>query len=393
MTIRTIIITAIMALGLSASAQYKSVVYDLEKNFFNEGQPLPFETHIMLNGQVPSNVDLIELQIMKGGDIDGVPLYRGEWKRTSLNQTIFNLPVNYKLRQNNEYGLKISYYLGITSEEKSALYRILGTSVMTYLDQSVSIKGNDIKMSKSSKKVHEDLDAIVGQGLLFYQNDLAYEFPGFSDIIEEKLKEFEQLNLKENKFYQFRLKEDSTYNKRFENHAFFQKNMNELKKLIDSELIAYINTVSYVTAEVKKVDSYATEKGQFILPVNIGYGAIYNSGGFENLSYGQSSYLGLSFPLGNSALKSNLLSNSSIYLGAYLSNFDDENGEEITGPFIGRPLFLGVGTRAFKLLRANVGVTALQKDASESNFDVSQIYVRPSINLSFELGLWIGQLK
>jgi hypothetical protein len=162
---------------------------------------------------------------------------------------------------------------------------------------------------------------------------------------------------------------------------------------VDAELIAYLNTVSYVTAEVKKVNNYATEKGQFILPVNIGYGAIYNSGGFDSLSYGQSAYVGLSFPLGNSAFKSNILSNSSISFGAYLSNFDDENGEEITGPFIGRPLFLGVGTRAFKLLRVNAGVTALQKNSSDSNFDVSEIYLRPSINLSFELGVWIGQLK
>jgi len=169
--------------------------------------------------------------------------------------------------------------------------------------------------------------------------------------------------------------------------------MNDLKKLIDAELIAYLNTISYLTAEVKKIESYATEKGQFILPVNVGYGAIYNSGGFDSLSYGQSPYVGLSFPLGNSAFKSNILSNSSISFGAYLNNFNDENGEEITGPFIGRPIFLGVGTRAFKLLRINAGVTALQKDASDSNFDVSQIYLRPSININFELGLWIGLLK
>jgi len=111
--------------------------------------------------------------------------------------------MNFKLRQNNEYDFKISYFFAITPNEKSALYRTLGSSVMTYIDQSVSINGNDIKMSKNYKKVHDDLDALVYQGLKFYQNDLAYEFPGFSDIIKEKLKQFEDLNLKKSKFYQF----------------------------------------------------------------------------------------------------------------------------------------------------------------------------------------------
>ncbi len=388
-----ILLTLVFLAVSHVEAQYKTVVFDLEKNFFNEGQPLPFETHLMMNGEVPKDVDLIELQIYKGGKIDGDPLYGGHWKRTKIDQSKFSLPLNYKLRENSEYGFEISYYFSITSDEKSALYRTLGTSVMTYIDQSVSIKGNDIKLSKNHCKVLNDLDAIVIQGLQFYRNDLAYEFPGFSDIIKDKIKQLEQLNLKESKFYQFTSKEDSTYSKRSEHYIYFQNNLNQLKKLVDAELIAYLNTISYVTAEVKRVEDYSTERGQFILPVNLGYGAIYNSGGFDSLSYGQSPYVGVSFPLGHSAFRSKILSNSSVSFGAYLQNFNDETGQLVTGPFIGRPLFLGVGTRAFKLLRINAGVTALQKDSGNGNFDVSKVYLRPSINISFELGLWVGMLK
>jgi len=67
MIFRALLSCAMVILLTSANAQYKTVVYDLEKNFFNEGQPLPFETHIMLNGQVPNNVDLIEVEVRKGG--------------------------------------------------------------------------------------------------------------------------------------------------------------------------------------------------------------------------------------------------------------------------------------------------------------------------------------
>lgn len=393
MNYRFLLTCIFSAVVLSMSAQYKTVVYDLEKNFFNEGQPLPYETYIMLNGQVPTDISMIELDIYKGGRVDGTPLFKSNWKKTNMDQTTFNLPVNYKLRQNNEYGFVLSYYYDITPDEKSALYRTLGTTVMTYIEQSVAIKGNDITMSKSHSKVHEDLNSIVIQGLQFYQNDLDYAFPGFSDIVKEKLKAFEQMNLKESKFYQFKTKKDSTYNKLEENHEYFQVRLNELKKLIDSELVAYLNTISYLTAEKKTITDYSTEKGQFILPINVGYGAIYNSGDFDNFSYGSSPYVGLSFPLANASLKSNILSNTNIAFGAYLNNFDDEDGAEVTGPFIGRPIFLGVGARAFKFFRLNAGVTALQKDAVDSNFDVNEIYLRPSINLNFEIGVWAGQLK
>jgi hypothetical protein len=389
----SLLIALAVCLSFSLSAQYKTVVYDMEKNFFNEGQMLPFETYLMVNGHVPADVSLINMEIHPSGLIDSEFLYSATWKKSMPDETTFNLPLNYKLRQNSKYGIVVSYFYDITPKEKSALYRTLGSTVMSYIDQSVSIKGNDIHLSKNYKQLHSDLNSIVVQGLRFYDNDLQYPFPGFSEITKEKLKEFEKLNLNESKFYQFTSKEDSTYNKNKENYTYFQTRLGELKKLVDSELIAYINTVSYVMAEKKSITDYSTEKGQFILPVNLGYGAIYNSGNFDDFSYGSSPYVGLSFPLANASLKGNLLSNMNIAFGAYLNNFNDENDKEVTGPFIGRPLFLGVGARAFKFLRFNAGVTALQKDGLDPTFDVNQIYLRPSVNLNFELGVWIGQLK
>lgn len=393
MTNKLILSLLIFQIVLNVQAQYSNVRYDREKNYFNEGQELPFESYIMLNGEVPKEIELIEVSIHKSGRIDESALYSTIWRKANVDQSVFNLPLNYKLRQNNLYGFRIGYYYRLTPEEKITLYNSIGSSVMTFIDQSIKIKGNEIEIVKGSKTLKTFLDEIVNQGLHFYRNDLSYKFPGFSEIIDLKLKDLEKMNLKENKYYQIKAKSDSTYDKKSENYKFFKSHLTEFKKMVDSELVAYINTLSYVVAEVKEIDKYKTQRGQFILPVNIGYGAIYNSGSFDELSYAGSPYVGLSFPLANSALKSNILSKSSISVGAYINNFNNEDEMEISGPFVNRPLFIGVGSKALQFFRINAGATILQESNVSSTFSVEKLYLRPSININFELGLWIGQLR
>jgi hypothetical protein len=47
-------------------AQYATVNFDLEKNYFNEGQPLPAGKNLMFTGIIPEGVSRIEIDIYAG---------------------------------------------------------------------------------------------------------------------------------------------------------------------------------------------------------------------------------------------------------------------------------------------------------------------------------------
>ena len=56
---------AILGIVCMSFGQYAPVSYDVEKNYFNEGQALPAERPLMFTGQVPSAVDIIEISIFR----------------------------------------------------------------------------------------------------------------------------------------------------------------------------------------------------------------------------------------------------------------------------------------------------------------------------------------
>ena len=46
--------------------QHQAVSFDYEKASFNNNQPLPAESHILVQGDVPKNVTIIELSVFDG---------------------------------------------------------------------------------------------------------------------------------------------------------------------------------------------------------------------------------------------------------------------------------------------------------------------------------------
>jgi hypothetical protein len=393
MKFKNLLLLVALFSAMSSFGQYKSVVYDLEKNYFDQGQELPIESFIMLSGGLPIGIEMVQVNVHRSGQLLCEPLSTSKWKKTESGQRQYEMPINYKLKQNSDYGFVIEYYYPITQNERQTLFEDLNSLVMSYIDQSFVIKGNSVSTYKKDKKIQASLEGIVLDGTRFYQNDLDYAFPGFSEIVAERIELMADLSLKDNKFYDFKSKKEDDFSKEEQNFGYYTQRIDELKSMMRAELAAYLNTINYVLAERKTISSYPTEKGQYILPVNLGYGGIYNSGDLADLSYGSSPYVGLAFPLANSALKSNILSNMSVSFGMYFQGFDDENGVYVSGPLIDKPLFLGLGTRAFKLVRINAGVTALQKDPDVNNVNISEIYFRPSVNISLEIGLWLGLTK
>lgn len=387
---RQLIATALLlAMGSSlAFAQYKAVNFDYEKNYFNQGQALPAEDYFMVSGAVNSGIDLVRVEVHRGGKVaKDKPLYVSTWKRSFANtgQT-FELPMNYKLRGNSEYDFVLQTYRKATATEKDNLKQILNSSLDAYVDGIISIERRRLAIDKPAGAMVSDMNDIVRSGTQFYVNKINFEFPGFSDIIKNKIKQIKDAKLRKGLF-NFSKKEAE--NRREARRMYGEKLIGELKTALHTELEQLVNTEMMVLSDQKEIADYPTEKTRHVLAVNAGYGGVYFSGGFNDLAYDSAPYVGLSFPLGKAAMSKPFWRNTSISAGAFLSNFTDEFGNEVTGPIFGRPYYVGLGYRVFQFVRINAGATFLE-NSTNTNLDISNISVKPFVGVSAELNLWMG---
>lgn len=370
---------------LTLNAQYKSVQYDYEKNWLGENQPLPAESQWMLNGLMPDGVDMVELELFGSNDLDKKPLFSSDYRTApGFQERRFSIPVNYMLKGNNEYTLRINYFRPAAPFEIEQLKVMIGEAVSSYLTMSVRSERNSVTLSKHPRLMRQELDQIVEKGLELYRNRTGLDFPGFSDLIYNKLQQVDDLSLRKARFNIFRNEDDNEQTLKV---AFFQQNLEELKLMSMQEVDQYLGNDFLVLADSRVIPNYSTEKTRGTLPINFGYGGVYNKGGFEDLSYDSAPYAGVSFPFGNPALSSKFFSNSSISAGVFLTNFDFGDDKEITGPLIGRPIYLAYGYKTAYFLRLNAGMTILQ---NENSSESSTIFIRPFVGLSIELNLWLG---
>lgn len=381
-------IATFLCLGMSAFGQYKAVNFDYEKSYFNQGQPLPAEDYFMVAGAINTGIDLVEVEVHRSGRMEkNKPLYSTTWKRSFANvgQT-FELPMNYKLRGNSEYDFVINTYRKASQTEKDNLKQILNSSLDAYVDGIISIERRRLAIDKPAGGMISDMNDIVRNGTQFYVNKINFDFPGFSDIIKNKIKQIRDAKLRKGLF-NFSKKEAES--RRDARRMYGEKLMGELKTALHTELEQMINTEMMVLSDKKEVRDYPTEKTRNVLAINAGYGGVYFSGGINDLAYDSAPYVGLSFPLGKAAMSNAFWRNTSVSVGAFLDNFTDEFGNEVTGPIFGRPYYVGLGYRAFQFIRINAGATFLENSAN-TTIDISNISVKPFVGVSAEINLWMG---
>ena len=99
-------------------------------------------------------------------------------------------------------------------------------------------------------------------------------------------------------------------------------------------------------------------------------------------------YVGISFPLSRNENR-RFWYNSSLSLGAFLGDLEDEGGREISGPFVGVPTYAAYGYRLVSFLRLQAGAVFLESDDAVPGFD-SDFEVRPFVGLSAELNVWFN---
>lgn len=368
-----------------ANAQFKSVQYDYEKNWFGENQDLPAETPWMLSGILPPDISMVAVEIYGSDNRSKPPLHTAVWsKSVDGDQPSFFVPVNYSLRSNSAYTIEIKYFRDVTQIEKDNLKQDVYNAVRSYLELNIVASNNNVELKKNPKTMMKDLDKLMNDGLVLFRSNLNVDFPGFSGLVEDQLENMDELKLKSGKFNILKKDDDESNNN--VKIKYFKEQLENLQKVVKREIDQYLSYNLSVVEISRVVDNYKTEKTRTVIPINVGYGAVHNAGGFdEKIDYDSSPFAGISFPLANPNFAGKFWSNSSISAGVFFNNFQFESEREYTGPLVERPFYLAYGYKTAYFLRFNVGATLLE-DVNGGG----TLFVRPFVGVSIEINMWLG---
>ncbi|MCB9347275.1 MAG: hypothetical protein H6573_07130 [Lewinellaceae bacterium] len=383
-------LSALLLLFLnSAGAQYATVNFDYEKARFGENQPLPSETPIVFTGPITADIDIVEIRIYSPkGKEKRDPLTLADWKRPKdkSGATNFNVLVNYKLRASKKYDIEVTYFRPISEKERQALTGRLSQTIDTYIDSQAESGGKSISFESSSKKMLNEMNELAASILSSYRRRSDEPIPTFSELVKMKIEQVESVK--------FEKAEEAGASQA--SAAKMQQRaqlIEELRELTSMEVKAMSGTNLLIFADSRYVEDYQTEDKAGYFSLNAGYGGVYLGGNLENLEYGTSPYLGLSFPLSTSTIAPRFLRNASITMGVFTNNFEGQGGKEISGPLVGRPFYLGLDYKLFQFVRFNAGATVLEEPEMtavgvESNSN--RIFIQPFIGLSAKINLFLS---
>jgi len=354
----------------NTNAQYATVNFDLEKNYFNEGQPLPAEKNLMFTGIIPEGVSRIEIDIFAGKKVDYTAVWKKAFARENTNN--FNLAVNYKLRPSDQYDFRVRFFQNMSYEQLNDLRDQLINQVAGYLMASVQQSGRNIQLLDREKKLIRRANEIVYSDLVGYRRSDDADFPGFSEAILQKLTGLDGSKV-DTSFQMEQLKEELYEQVEVEVEQFVA---GEWTKLLFSRFI----------------DDYETEKKQRSLSLNVGYGGIYLNGDFDDFTYGDAPFVGLLLPISSSVRAPKFFQNTSLNLGVFLSDFENVDGKNYSGFVIDQPLFAGLNFKLFQFLGLNAGMTLLEETdtAIPDDQDNENILFRPYVGLSAKFDIAIG---
>lgn len=372
--------------------QYTTINYQLEKNYFNEGQPLPAERPLMFTGIVPDGIDIIEISIFPAkAKKDKDRLYLASWKDFDQNDnTNYSLAVGYKLRASEQYDFRFDFFKKISSREQEELADRMLNQIQAYLDANIRLKNNSLELSGSERKMVRELENIIQTALEDYRNQNGINFEGLSETVRQKLDKIESLNL--NKQMAGKDNPEDGTNKK---EQIFNQQLQELENAVVADIRELMSLPWSKRAISRYVDDYETERKKGSFSISAGYGGVYLNGDLDKLTYGASPYLGVAFPLSNSTIAPKFLRNSSIVMGAFLENFEDESGNKISGLIVDRPIYLGLDYKLFEFIRFNAGAALLEKTAVGSNGNDTDAVekltlIRPFVGLSARIDLTVG---
>jgi hypothetical protein len=358
------------------TAQLENVSVDIRQGYFNGGNPLPGEERWRLSGSAPEGANAVRVEIGEKGSLFDLSDYSKEMDLYE-SETSYEMLMDYPMKTGRDYDFRIVFARDLTEKESSAIQSSLIEASEIYINEMLYSNGNRMKFRERPQEIYRRLNDLVNRSIMpFTEGGIQ-----FSQSLLNHLKTLDGLKLnvaKENVKYEY------SASNRDIRKIYFESKANFLKQSISSEIKQLVKSNKRTILMEKDINAYPVEKSTFVLPVNVGYAAIYGSGGFDNLKYDSGLYAGLSLPFGPRQIRDRL----SISAGVFLKNIDFGSGNIQTGPIVGRPIYVALGFKALKLLRFNAGTAVLQSNSAATA--TSQVYLRPMVGAALELNLWAG---
>ncbi|MCF8218665.1 MAG: hypothetical protein K9I29_00755 [Bacteroidales bacterium] len=386
---KQIFLTVILILsGLALFSQERVVYVDFESSSFKTNPTIPFDQPFGIQGEVASDVELVEVDVLSENTED--VLHSFTWNRKNSNQSPgFKVVVPPVLKSNTKYDFLIKTYKLMTPKQKKELKEKLRERVVYLLRSNIIYDGNDIEVQKP-KHVYKKLSMLIDEALKYQRSKNQIERPELSRLVCDELERYADFKFKDF----LKPKEESELNEQAK--QLVEKKIEGLADVVMSEVNPYINSDLVQLHRQAYVKSVPTDKEPFTLPVNFGMYAWSKSidvGNTTSRNLDFTPAIGFTVPF---ASRSSLLRKSKTFdsfgysMGVLLNPVKDANGTEYITPTINLPVYAGLGVRVFKVLRLNAGALMIAKDGQQ-NF--SSFNILPTAGLALELDVWMGIKK
>lgn len=152
-----------------------------------------------------------------------------------------------------EHRVVINYYEPAPEQEIDRLGQVLGSALIFYIDQSVSVRNGKIELRKSRKDMVRDMNDIVKQAVKHYRFKEVESFKGFSEEVSRKIDELSKLDFNSSDA----AKKPQPGTTRAQQEFFFvQNHLNELKRKVNAEVgnFGRTNLMVWSSSETALVD-------------------------------------------------------------------------------------------------------------------------------------------
>ena len=363
-----IVIPFIMGLQNLSFGQLQTLQLDPLFMHFDNGRELPAEESFIVHVPVKQNTAMVKMQI-SNREFNRSILYENTWIRKDgeAMQTAI-LPNYLVLRSGSNYNFRFLYFNRIGESERMQIREMLETTAQTYLQTNIQRRGNRYNFQNSPAQIYSSLNTILSEGMQNYEIRPGTTESRFSGIVENMLRTLTR----------YRITDDEGYESPFD----------ALLRQVSNEINMFSNSYEFVIEDVVTIMNYPTERKTSTLSVSLGYGGVYNSGNFSDLSYYSAPFVGIDLPLGNQIFAGSFWGNTSISAGVFLSKFENTSSRVVSGPIIDLPLFASLNYRTFRFLKLQAGATLMEEKDLVS--DTSSLLVRPFVGLSIDFNIGLG---